>query len=160
MMKSLVAYYSRTGTTRTVAEALADALKADIEAITSVTTEGKGTGRLVLHTLLKTRAEISPTTKDPSSYDLVVIGTPVWAGSMSTPIRTYLEKSKGAFKNVALFCTYGGSRSEKALRSMESLCGKTAVATLDVLERDVKSGEYAERVKRFATTLLEAPSAQ
>lgn len=159
-MNSLVAYYSRTGTTRTVAEALADTLNADIEAITSTTTEGKGTGRLVLHTLLKTHAEISPTTKDPSSYDLVVIGTPVWAGNMSTPIRTYLEKNKDAFRNVAFFCTYRGTRSEKALKSMESLCGKTAVGTLDILERDVKSGEYAERMKRFATTLLEVPSAQ
>jgi len=159
-MNSLVAYYSRTGTTRTVAEALADALNADTEAITSTTTEGKGMGRLVLHTLLKTRAEISPMTKDPSSYDLVVVGTPVWAGNMSSPIRTYIEKNKDAFRNVAFFCTYGGSRSEKALKSMESLCGKTAVGTLDILERDVKSGEYAERVKRFATTLLEVPSAQ
>ncbi len=40
-MKSLVAFYSRTGNTRIVAEALAGALGADIEAIVS-DTQGKG----------------------------------------------------------------------------------------------------------------------
>jgi len=38
---------------------------------------------------------------------------------------------------------------------MESFCGKTAVGMLDVLEKDVKSGEYVEKVKRFATELQE-----
>jgi hypothetical protein len=38
---------------------------------------------------------------------------------------------------------------------MESLCGKTAVGTLAVVEKDVKSGEYLEKVKRFATELQE-----
>ena len=38
---------------------------------------------------------------------------------------------------------------------MESFCGKTAVGTLDIVEKDVKSGEYVEKVKRFATQLQE-----
>ena len=44
-MKSLVAFYSRTGNTRIVAEALAGALGADIEAIVS-DTQGKGMSQL------------------------------------------------------------------------------------------------------------------
>ena len=114
-MKSLVAYYSRTGNTKTVAEAVADSLNADVEPISS-DTEGKGTGRLVMQALFKVQARIGQTTKDPSLYDVVVVGTPVWAHTISSPVRTYLAKNKSKFKSVAFFCTYGGSGSERALR--------------------------------------------
>jgi flavodoxin len=153
-MKSLVAYYSRTGNTKTVAEAVANSLNADVEPISS-DTEGKGMGRLVMQALFKVQARIGQTTKDPSLYDVVVVGTPVWAHTLSSPVRTYLAKNKSKFKSVAFFCTYGGSGSERALKNMESFCGKTAVGTLAVVEKDVKSGEYVEKVKRFATELQE-----
>jgi len=153
-MKSLVAYYSRTGNTKTVAEAVANSLNADVEPISS-DTERKGMGRLVMQALFKVQARIGQTTKDPSLYDVVVVGTPVWAHTLSSPVRTYLAKNKSKFKSVAFFCTYGGSGSERALKNMESFCGKTAVGTLAVVEKDVKSGEYMEKVKRFATELQE-----
>jgi len=153
-MKSLVAYYSRTGNTKTLAEAIADTLNADIEPIVSDTT-GKGMGRLVLQALFNVQAGIDQTTKDPSSYDVVIVGTPVWSYTMSTPVRTYLAKNKGKFKSVAFFCTYGGTGGERALKSMESFCGKTAVGMLDIVEKELRSGEYVEKVKRFATKLQE-----
>jgi hypothetical protein len=34
------------------------------------------------------------TEKDPALYDVVAIGTPVWATKMSTPVRTYLFQNK------------------------------------------------------------------
>jgi len=153
-MKSLVAYYSRTGTTKTVAEAIIDALSADVEPIIA-DTEGKGMGRLAMQAVFNVHAKIGQTTKDASSYDVVIVGTPVWASKMSPPVRTYLAKNKSKFKSVAFFCTYGGRGSEKVLKSMESFCGKTALGMLDILEQDVKSGEYVEKVKRFATELQE-----
>lgn len=153
-MKSLVAYYSQTGNTKRVAEAVADSLNADVEPISS-DTEGKGMGRLIMQALFKVQAKIGQTTKDPSLYDVVVVGTPVWARTMSSPVRTYLAKNKSKFKSVAFFCTYGGSGSERALKNMESFCGKTAVGTLAIIEKDVKSGEYVEKIKRFATQLQE-----
>ncbi|MGB7902117.1 MAG: flavodoxin [Halobacteriota archaeon] len=154
-MKSLVVFYSRTGNTRIVAEALVGALGADIEAIVS-DTQGKGMSQLVLQTLLRTRARIAPPKNDASLYDLVVVGTPVWARNMSGPVRTYLEQNKNKFKSVAFFCTYGGSGSEKALKTMEKLCGSPAAGKLDILEGDVKSTEYAADVKRFAAKILES----
>ena len=153
-MKSLVAYYSRTGTTKTVAEAIVDALSADVEPIIA-DTEGKGMGRLAMQAVFNVHAKIGQTTKDASSYDVVIVGTPVWASKMSPPVRTYLAKNKSKFKSVSFFCTYGGRGSEKVLKSMESFCGKTALGMLDILEQDVKSGEYVEKVKRFATELQE-----
>jgi hypothetical protein len=87
---------------------------------------------------------------------LVVIGTPVWARNVSGPVRTYLAQNKSKFKTVAFFCTYGGSGSEKALNTMEKLCGRPVAGKLDVLESDIKSTAYAADVKHFAAKILES----
>jgi menaquinone-dependent protoporphyrinogen IX oxidase len=161
-MKTLVAYDSRTGNTKRVAEALAENLNADIEAIVS-DTKDKGTGRLAMQAFLRVRAKIAQTTKDAASYDVVVIGSPVCVGKMSSTIRTYLAKNKKKFTSVAFFCMHlnpRGERSAKMLESMETLSGKKAAAVLDVAASDVESGAYAENVKRFATALLELPSSE
>ncbi|MFZ0924850.1 MAG: NAD(P)H-dependent oxidoreductase [Halobacteriota archaeon] len=92
-MKTLVAYYSRTGNTKKVAEALAENLNADVESITS-DTKDKGMGRLAMQAFLRVHAKIAQTMNDAASYDLVVVGSPVWAGKMSSPIRTYLAKNQ------------------------------------------------------------------
>ena len=160
-MKTLVAYYSRTGNTKRVAEALTEKLNADIEAIMSDTKE-KGTGRLAMQAFLRVRAKITQTTNDAASYDMVVIGSPVWVGKMSSPIRTYLAQNKDKFTSVAFFCTHGNPRSEgsvKMLESMETLSGKKAAAVFDVPARR-GSGAYVGRAKRFAAALLELPASQ
>jgi flavodoxin len=161
-MKTLVAYYSRTGNTKKVGKALAEKINADIEAIES-NTKDKGMANLAMQAFMRIHAKISATTKDAASYDLVVIGSPVWAGKMSSPIRTYLAKNKNKFTSVAFFCTHGNPDSEgsvKMLESMESLSGKKAAAVLDVAAGDVESGAYVEKVTRFADALLEYPSSQ
>ena len=160
-MKTLVAYYSQTGNTKRVAEVLAENLSADIEAIVS-DTKGKGMGRLAMQAFLRVRAKIAQTTNDAASYDMVVIGSPVWVGKMSSPIRTYLAQNKDKFTSVAFFCTHGqpgSGGSAKMLESMETLSGKKAAAVFDVPARR-GSGAYVGRAKRFAAALLELPASQ
>jgi menaquinone-dependent protoporphyrinogen IX oxidase len=41
--------------------------------------------------------------KDSASYDLVVVGTPIWAGAVAPAIRTYLSQNKERLKRVASF---------------------------------------------------------
>ena len=86
-MKALVVYYSRSGVTRKVAQALAAALGAEIEEIVD-TKDRSGAGgwlKAGADASLKRLTAIQPMTKDPAGYDLVVIGTPVWGWTM-TPI--------------------------------------------------------------------------
>jgi menaquinone-dependent protoporphyrinogen IX oxidase len=50
-------------------------------------------------------AVIKPTMYNPSDYDLVIIGPPIWTSRVSTPVRTYIEENKAKFKRAAYFCT-------------------------------------------------------
>ena len=54
----------------------------------------------------KSLTEIAPTQKAPVDYDLVVLGTPIWAWAPTPAIRTYISKNSLAGKKVALFYTF------------------------------------------------------
>ncbi|MEM2088475.1 MAG: flavodoxin [Thermoproteota archaeon] len=149
-MKQLVAYYSRTGTTRKVAEAIVEVLKCDVEEIRDLKNRAGVLGWLSsgMDATLKRLTEIEELQKPPENYSVTIIGTPVWNNTVSTPIRTYIVKYGNRFKQVAFFCTQYSSKSN-ALKDMEVLCGKKPVATLMLSRRQVESGEYVSETKKF-----------
>ena len=71
--------------------------------------------RSLLEARRKRPSVIAPGKHDVSSYDLVVIGTPVWAWSLSSPVRAYLMAKTNQLPAVAFFCTLGGKGSESSL---------------------------------------------
>ncbi len=155
MSKALVAYYSWTGHTRAIAEAIGAELDADVEQICEVRPRSGWIAyfRSAWEVLQNRPTPIKVTDKDPFAYDLVVLGTPVWAGRMSSPMRSYIVQQRAKFARVALFCTEGGANGDKALAQMATLCGKEPAATLIVTERDIKSGAYRQKVADFTKAL-------
>lgn len=155
MSKALVAYYSWTGHTRQIAEAIATQLGADVEPIREVHNRAGWLAyfRSAWEALHKTPAAISDIEKDPAAYDLVVLGTPVWAGHVSSPMRAYVAKQRTAFKRIAVFCTEGSASGARALAEMADLAGKDPIATLIVTERDISSGDFRQKVAAFANAL-------
>ncbi|WP_430650081.1 flavodoxin family protein, partial [Bradyrhizobium liaoningense] len=73
----LVVYYSRTGTTRKVAQSLSAALSCDSEEITEAGSRKGIFGylRSAVEARRQIPSRIAATVRDPSLYDLVVIGT-------------------------------------------------------------------------------------
>ena len=111
-MKSLVVYYSRTGNARFVAETIAAEVGADIEEVIDLKKRSGPIGFLTGGSDARRgkETEISPTTKSPAEYDLIIVGTPVWASRPSPAIITYLKKNDLSGKKVALFFTHGGKK--------------------------------------------------
>ncbi|MBN2301166.1 MAG: hypothetical protein JXN60_01485 [Lentisphaerae bacterium] len=118
-MKILVAYYSQTGNTKKLAETIARKLNCDIDPI-SDKTDRKGILGWILagrDAFFKRLTHIEHQ-KKPADYDLVAIGSPVWAGTMAPAVRRYLSNNKCG--TVAFFCTYRGSAG-KTFAEMEKL---------------------------------------
>lgn len=150
-MKVLVIYYSRTGNTRKACEVVAKELSCDVEEIVDTTNWSGPIGWIKAGKQASSKAltKLEPLKKDPSQYDIVIIGTPVWAGTMSTPVRTYLVENKDKLKKVAFLITMGGRGDESTLRDMEEASGKKPAATLVLRTADVKSGAFADAIKKF-----------
>jgi NAD(P)H-dependent FMN reductase len=124
MPKTLIVYHSRTGYTRRVAQALARRLAADLEEIAGLA------------------PALRPARRNPAAYDLVVIGTPVWFWSLSSPVRSWLEANPLRGKQFAFFCTMGSSGSSCVFSTMKQLAGGNPVATLALTDAEV--GALAE----------------
>jgi len=151
-MKALIVYYSRTGHTKKVGEELAKALPCDSEELVDTANRAGPIGFLMSgrEASGKKLAKLQPVKKDPANYDIVVIGTPVWASNMSSPVRTYITENKAKFQNIAFFCTESSKGSETAFVDMEEIIGKKPKATLAITTADLKSGSDADKVKKFA----------
>lgn len=156
MAKILVIFYSRTGATKKVAKTIADLLQCDIEEIFDIKDRGGAMGYLMAgrDATLKNLTTIKETVEDPSLYDLTIIGTPVWAFTMATPIRTYIVGNKEKLKKVAFFCTEGGSGGRRAFREMETLCGQKPIAMLELLTKEVARNECAGKLKNFVNEII------
>ena len=148
-MKTLLVYYSRTNITKEIAETIQKKLDCDIEEITD---NNKYSGKLGflkggMNAAMGRTTDINPISKNPSDYDLIIIGTPVWASNMATPIYTYLMKYNSEIKNVASFCTCMGNGYEQTLKNFSEVCGKEQISTMFLTAEDIKNPE--EKINIF-----------
>lgn len=151
MSKILVVYYSRTNNTKKIAKFVAESLAADTEEIKDVNSR-KGLYQYVKsawEALQKKIPSITPIEKDPSTYDLIILGTPVWAATMASPMRTYITQQNKKFKRMAFFCTEGRSGHKSLFKQLKALTGKSPIATLVVKEKELKSGSFMKNMDQF-----------
>ncbi len=154
-MNTLVVFHSRSGHTRQLADAIAKQMNAELSEIFEwVNRKGLlAYLRLGRDAWLGRKSEILPSEKNVADFDLVIIGTPVWSGALSSPVRTYLEDNVSRFNNVAFFCTMGGSRSERTFRQMQAICRKAPLATLAITERQLVNKSHMEAMSGFVAQL-------
>lgn len=153
----LVAYYSRSGGTAAVARRIAEhwSGNVDIEEIFDRADRRGVLGwlRCAVDGVAARKATILTSYNDVASYDLVIVGTPVWASAVSSPVRTYLANARGKTRRIAFFLTHGGSGSERAFAQMEAEVQQRPEATLAVTEQEIAEGTHKSRAHEFAAQL-------
>ena len=115
--KVLVAYFSATGHTRTIAEHLQTALDADLyeivpqepytDADLDYNTDGCRANQEQNDD--SARPAISGGVEDMAGYDVVFIGYPIWWGQAPKIVYTFLESYDFSGKTIVSFCTSGCS---------------------------------------------------
>jgi flavodoxin len=152
IMKILVAYYSKTGNTERAAREIASKLGADIEKIIDKNNR-KGIFGFIFggrDAMKKRITEIETAVKKPADYDLTIIGTPVWASSMTPAARTYIDKNKGNLKQWAFFITSGNTEPESMVSEIEMISGKKAIAHVGFNAEELKKEEvYNKKMDGF-----------
>lgn len=150
-MSVLVAYYSRTNITKKLAEEIAAKLNADIEEINpKVNYNGKiGYMRGGKDAISEKIIDLEQTKYDPSNYDVVYLGVPVWAGKSATPMISYIKENEGKFNEVKFFVTAGSTGFEGTFEQMEKFVGKAPQKTLALTTKEVKKDEYGNKLESF-----------
>ncbi|MBR1543824.1 MAG: NAD(P)H-dependent oxidoreductase [Muribaculaceae bacterium] len=126
-VKTLVAYFSATGTTEKVAKQIADLAGADLYQITPVQPYTEAdldwhveTSRSSLEMKDKSsRPEIKKDLKSVEEYDIIYVGFPIWWYTAPTIINTFMESMDFNGKTVIPFATSGGSTIDKAAGDLQ-----------------------------------------
>ena len=126
-MSKLVAYFSASGKTASLAQKLADEAGADIFEIRPAvpyTSEdlnwmNKQSRSSVEMSDKSSRPAIADTSVDISKYDTIYIGFPVSWYIAPTIINTFLESADFSGKKIILFATSGGSGFGKAVDNLK-----------------------------------------
>ncbi|MDO4903053.1 MAG: flavodoxin [Limosilactobacillus sp.] len=127
MAKTIVLYYSATGTTKRVAEAVAQKLDADIfefDAAQPYTDadlnwhDPNSRTSVEQHTS-QSRVDINPDLPDISGYDNVVIGHPIWWGIPPRMVASLIDHLDLNGKHLSLFATSGGSSYDRSQSFVE-----------------------------------------
>lgn len=158
-MKSLVVYYTRTGKTKFIAEAIASQLAADIEEIVDLKKREGKIGWIMSgkDASRKSLTEIAPTKKAPADYDLVVVGTPIWAWSPTPAIRTYISQNNGlSGKKVALFYTFDSDMKQAGEKTKALLPNATVASELPLANPSDNKEETEKKITAWCISLQEA----
>lgn len=150
-----VVYFSATGTTKTVAQYIKDALNADIFEIIpkekysseDLNWNNNNSRSTKEQNDKNARPEIANNI-NVSSYDVIFIGYPIWWGDTPRIIQTFMETHELSGKTMIPFCTSGGtgiSTSEKTLKSYTGInwiSGKRLGTSKNDVTNWVKSLNY------------------
>ena len=101
--KTLLVYFSRTGNTRSVADAIAHELSCDVEEIQD-TVERRGLlgyFRSGFEAWFHRPTVLREAKHDPADYEMVIVGTPIWNASLASPVRSYLEQHRHHIRRAA-----------------------------------------------------------
>ena len=138
--KILIVYFSRAdenyisgdlkklteGNTSVVAHKIQNITGADLFEIKAVTPYPEGyyettdIARKELNS--QARPEIAGSLPNISKYDVIIIGHPIWWGTMPTIVMNFLEQCNFSRKKVISFCTHEGSGFGESINDLKNLC--------------------------------------
>lgn len=129
--KSLVVYFSKTGTTRSAAEQVNQLVGGDLIELkaTDPYPDSYQATLTRAERELDSNARPSLTTavSNMEQYDTIYLGYPIWHGTAPMCIFTFLESYDLSGKTIVPFCTSGGSGIETSVNDIQNVCPDAVV---------------------------------
>ncbi len=156
MEKRLVAFFSASGTTKKIAEMIAQAAKADLYEImpkqpytkTDLNWMDKKSRSSVEMSDKKIRPEIADSDAGIDTYDEILLGFPIWWYVAPTIINTFLESFDFTGKKIILFATSGGSGFGNTVREL-----KPSAPNANIVEGKILNNVSKQDVENWVKSL-------
>ena len=124
--KTLIVYFSWSGHTQTVANIIHELIGCDMVEIepeepysdeyNEVVDRFKNERDNHILPALRTKVE------NMDDYDTLIIGSPIWGGLLSSPVKSFLSGYDLSGKKILPFCTHGGSGTAQSVDNIRKLC--------------------------------------
>ena len=96
--------------------------------------------------------EINEIQYDPAKYDLVILASPIWAGTVSSPMRSYMMKNRDKLDRTAIFLTNDSGAVEAAFSEIYELLN-TKPLVEGSLQRSKMKNEFESTVTSFVDNI-------
>ena len=171
-MKPLVVYYSLTGKTKLVAQAIAEALNTTLLEIK----ETKPVPRPFVYLIggfaatINRGSKINPVDVDLKQHETIFIGSPTWNSRPTPAINSFIYQTNFEGRSIIPFFTMGGDNSEKALgnitakieRSQGKVAGSFAIKSYGVSDEEIiaRAKEAIENYRdyHYSINVVEEPN--
>lgn len=124
--KILVAYYSYSGNTKDVAEAIQKNIGGDLFEIKTEGTYPEEYRPMTEQAKQEIqdgyRPKLTTTVTDMAQYDIVFIGSPNWWGTITPQVSSFLESYDLSGKTIIPFITHGGGGVQNTVRDLTAQC--------------------------------------
>lgn len=123
--KMLVAYFSHTGNTRSIARQIQEATGADVFEIVPANPYPAAYGDVLARGRQELKDNNMPELKtavpDIAPYDVVFVGSPNWFNTVVPPVMTFLSARDFSGKTIVPFVTHGGGGLGKSVQDVKRL---------------------------------------
>ena len=158
----LIVYYSHSGNTKGIAERLQKKLGGVLHSVEPVEEYPAEYQAVLEKSRPQVEAGFKPELKgelpDMGDFDLLLVGGPVWFGTLAPPLSSFMAQAKLEGKTIAPFCTFGGGIRNYFARFKEA-CPKDAMVlegfglgradlAKDEAELDKLVGEWAAKLPK------------
>ena len=131
--RSLVVYYSQSGTTEKVANIIQKKIGADIERIETVNPYSGDMG-VIAGTFMGERRDgkfrdLKPMKAKVADYDTIYVGYPIWAGTCAGPMHSFIKTADLKGKVIVPFCTFGSGGNTSIADIKAALPGSTITSS-------------------------------
>lgn len=136
----LIAYYSWSGNTKRIAEAIHQEVGGVLFEIEPEIPYPSSYQATVDQAKREIKDEYKPPIKgrveNMDIFDIVFIGTPNWWSTMAPPVATFLTQYDLSQKTIVPFCTHGGGGEGRIVKDIEKLCPNTEILEIFSVNED------------------------
>jgi len=148
-MKTAIVFYSYNGNSAFIAQQIKTLFNADLVQLYLKDEKKRGMlasmfwgGSMVFS---GKKPPLKPYNFDPSAYDLIILGAPVWAGSPAPPFKTFLSQTAITGKKLAIYVCHAGGKGKALDKFKALLSGNEIVSAADFIV-PLKNKEEAQRI--------------
>ena len=127
----LIAYFSRSGNTRKIANLIHQEVGGTIHEIQPEVPYPNSYNAVVDQAKEEIQAGYKPalesTLDQIESYDTVFVGSPNWWSTIAPPVATFLSEYDLSGKIIVPFCTHGGGGLGRIGRDIAKLCPQSTI---------------------------------
>ncbi|WKY48130.1 flavodoxin [Eubacteriaceae bacterium ES3] len=159
-MKTLIVYFSHEGNMDLVARNIAANQAAELYRL--IPSKEYPTGKVSKYVwggksaTFAEKPRLTNEAIDLKPYEVIIIGTPVWASTVAPPLNTFFSDYQFSDKKIILLATHRGGSPKKCLAKMEeNLSDNEIIGSFEFTEpKDNQGPQFDEKIQQIRQLIL------